>query len=185
MCSTATRIRSTPTPTRIPVDHEAAEPAPDDAHPDDTHPDYVEYAEVEEADQYEAEEASDSGRHAAVNLEESQSMWRLDMGEIGAPRRRRAVEEPDEVPVVPDEDVTLEPAQDLQSDTHEDEGQARPAIHLPLADPYQAPEGYVIKANTHSGLYYTPDSELYEHTIPEVWFASEELAQANGFHKAE
>ncbi|BBZ75367.1 hypothetical protein MANY_07040 [Mycolicibacterium anyangense] len=173
------------TPTRIPVDHEAAEPAPDDAHPDDTHPDYVEYAEVEEADQYEAEEASDSGRHAAVNLEESQSMWRLDMGEIGAPRRRRAVEEPDEVPVVPDEDVTLEPAQDLQSDTHEDEGQARPAIHLPLADPYQAPEGYVIKANTHSGLYYTPDSELYEHTIPEVWFASEELAQANGFHKAE
>lgn len=43
----------------------------------------------------------------------------------------------------------------------------------------------MIKANTHSGLYYTPDSELYDHTIPEVWFASEELAQANGFHKAE
>jgi uncharacterized protein with LGFP repeats len=60
----------------------------------------------------------------------------------------------------------------------------RPAIHLPLADPLQAPEGYVIKGNTHSGLYYTPDSVLYDNTIPEVWFASEELAQANGFVKA-
>jgi uncharacterized protein with LGFP repeats len=62
---------------------------------------------------------------------------------------------------------------------------ARPAIHLPLSDPYQPPEGYPIKANTHSGLYYTPDCDLYDHTVPEVWFASEELAQANGFVKAE
>ena len=60
----------------------------------------------------------------------------------------------------------------------------RPAIHLPLADPYQAPEGYFIKANTHSGLYYTPDSALYDNTLPEVWFASEEVAQANGFVRA-
>lgn len=60
----------------------------------------------------------------------------------------------------------------------------RPAIHLPLADPYQAPEGYVIKANTHSGLYYTPESALYDNTLPEVWFATEELARANGFVKA-
>ena len=60
----------------------------------------------------------------------------------------------------------------------------RPAIHLPLADPYQAPEGYVIKANTHSGLYYTPESALYDNTLPEVWFATEELARANGFAKA-
>ena len=60
----------------------------------------------------------------------------------------------------------------------------RPPIHLPLADPYQAPEGYYIKGNTHSGLYYTPESALYDNTIPEVWFASEDLAQANGFVKA-
>jgi len=60
----------------------------------------------------------------------------------------------------------------------------RPAIHLPLADPYQAPDGYSIKGNTHSGMYYTPDSALYDNTIPEVWFASEELAQANGFVRA-
>ena len=60
----------------------------------------------------------------------------------------------------------------------------RPAIHLPLADPYQAPDGYRIKGNTHSGLYYTPDSALYDNTLPEVWFASEDLALANGFVKA-
>jgi hypothetical protein len=60
----------------------------------------------------------------------------------------------------------------------------RPAIHLPLSDPYQAPDGYWIKGNTHSGLYYTPDSVLYDNTIPEVWFASEDVAQANGFVRA-
>ena len=65
-----------------------------------------------------------------------------------------------------------------------DEEPWRPAIHLPLADPYQAPEGYFIKANTHSGLYYTPESALYDNTLPEVWFASEDVAEANGFVRA-
>ena len=113
-------------------------------------------------------------------------MWTLDMDEIGTPRRRRAAEEPfaQLVPEAPVEEVTVEPEESPQPEEHP-QGASKPAIHLPLADPYQAPEGYVIKANTHSGLYYTPDSALYDHTIPEVWFASEELAQANGFIKAE
>ncbi len=37
------------------------------------------------------------------------------------------------------------------------------AIHLPLADPYQAPTGYPIKADTKSGLYWAPESDLYDH----------------------
>jgi uncharacterized protein with LGFP repeats len=74
---------------------------------------------------------------------------------------------------------------DTSSDPDLEPDPSRPAIHLPLSDPYQPPEGYPIKANTHSGLYYTPDCDLYDHTVPEVWFASEELAQANGFVKAE
>lgn len=78
-----------------------------------------------------------------------------------------------------DEDDDEEEADDRSADA------GRPAIHLPLADPYRAPDGYPIKANTHSGLYYTPDCDLYDDTVPEVWFASEELAQANGFMKAE
>jgi len=62
---------------------------------------------------------------------------------------------------------------------------AQPAVHLPLSDPYQAPEGFPIKANTVSGLYYTPDNPLYHDTLAEVWFATETIAQANGFLKAE
>ncbi|WP_430623668.1 LGFP repeat-containing protein [Mycolicibacterium sphagni] len=160
-----------------------------------------EYAEIEEIE--EADQVSDSGRHAVVNLGESQSMWRLDVGEIGRPGRRRRAE-PDDEPepepepeefaeaeIVEPEDIDdeaqpiTEPAEIQQSDVPAGAASSRPAIHLPLSDPYQAPEGYVIKANTHSGLYYTPDSALYDHTVPEVWFASEELAQANGFLKAE
>jgi len=107
-------------------------------------------------------------------------MWKLDLDEVGWPRHRRAAPEvPDwtadvEADVLPFEPLVERPAQEPW----------RPAIHLPLADPYQAPEGYWIKGNTHSGLYYTPDSELYENTLPEVWFASEDLAQANGFVRA-
>jgi uncharacterized protein with LGFP repeats len=58
------------------------------------------------------------------------------------------------------------------------------AIHLPMDDPYQVPDGYPVKANASFGLYYMPDSALYEDTLAEIWFASEEIAQANGFHKA-
>ncbi|QEN14926.1 LGFP repeat-containing protein [Mycolicibacterium sp. ELW1] len=182
------------TPTRIPA--EAAETGGYEAEEADEVPAELEYAEVEEVE--DDDESSDSGRHAAVNLGESQSMWRLDMGELGTPRRRRAAEP--ETPLAPEpapeeilesdvvdieEEDSTQPAEVLQSDVHAEAAANRPAIHLPLSDPYQAPEGYVVKANTHSGLYYTPDSALYDHTVPEVWFASEELAQANGFHKAE
>lgn len=61
----------------------------------------------------------------------------------------------------------------------------RPTIHLPLNDPYQAPDGYPIKASARFGLYYTPGSELYHDTIAEIWLSSEEVAQANGFVKAD
>ncbi len=59
------------------------------------------------------------------------------------------------------------------------------AIHLPLDDRYQVPDGYPVKANASSGLYYMPDSALYEDTLAEIWFLSEEIAQANGFTKAQ
>ncbi|MHA7650514.1 LGFP repeat-containing protein [Mycobacterium sp. ML2] len=63
---------------------------------------------------------------------------------------------------------------------------ARPTIHLPLDDdPYRAPEGYPIKASARFGLYYTPTSALYHDTLAEIWFASESVAQANGFVKAD
>ncbi len=61
----------------------------------------------------------------------------------------------------------------------------RPTIHLPLEDPYQVPDGYPIKASARFGLYYTPGSDLYHDTLAELWLASEEVAQANGFVKAD
>jgi uncharacterized protein with LGFP repeats len=59
------------------------------------------------------------------------------------------------------------------------------AIHLPMDDPYQVPDGYPVKANASFGVYYTPESKLYEDTLAEIWFATEEIAQANGFVKAD
>jgi uncharacterized protein with LGFP repeats len=58
------------------------------------------------------------------------------------------------------------------------------AIHLPMDDPYQVPDGYPVKAHASSGLYYMPDNALYDETMAEIWFASEDIAQANGFHRA-
>ncbi|WP_234783017.1 LGFP repeat-containing protein [Mycolicibacter sinensis] len=59
-----------------------------------------------------------------------------------------------------------------------------PVMHLPLDDPYQQPDGYPIKANIGSGLYYTPQNALYDDTLAEIWFASEDAARLNGFTRA-
>lgn len=61
---------------------------------------------------------------------------------------------------------------------------SHPVMHLPLDDPYQQPAGYPIKANIGSGLYYTPQNALYDDTLAEIWFATEEAARLNGFTKA-
>jgi uncharacterized protein with LGFP repeats len=75
-------------------------------------------------------------------------------------------------------------------DTEEDQAAGagaagHPTIRLPLDDPYEVPDGYPIKANASFGLYYTPGSPLYQDTLAEFWLSSEEVAQANGFTKAD
>jgi large subunit ribosomal protein L17 len=50
----------------------------------------------------------------------------------------------------------------------------------PLADG-SAPEGFDIKGNTDSMKYHTPESPWYDQTVPEVWFATQEAAEAAGF----
>lgn len=47
------------------------------------------------------------------------------------------------------------------------------------------PEGYEIKGNERSKKYHLPGGNGYDRTIPEVWFASEEAAEAAGFTKAQ
>jgi uncharacterized membrane protein len=45
----------------------------------------------------------------------------------------------------------------------------------------QPPDGYGIKANTKSGLYWVPGAPGYDEADVEIWFASEEFAVTNGF----
>lgn len=59
-----------------------------------------------------------------------------------------------------------------------------PAIHLPLDDPDEAPAGYPVKGSMRTGTYHTPGSTSYESATAEIWFASAELAEANGFTRA-
>jgi len=47
-----------------------------------------------------------------------------------------------------------------------------------------APKGHDIKGNEDSMKYHLPDGQWYEATVAEVWFDTEETAQAAGFTKA-
>jgi large subunit ribosomal protein L17 len=45
------------------------------------------------------------------------------------------------------------------------------------------PEGFAIKGT--DGVYHEPETELYDRTVAEVWFATAEDAEAAGFSKPE
>ncbi len=47
------------------------------------------------------------------------------------------------------------------------------------------PEGFTIKGNERSKKYHVEGSAGYDRTIAEVWFSTEEAAQAAGFTKAQ
>lgn len=49
----------------------------------------------------------------------------------------------------------------------------------------EPPEGFIIKGNERSKKYHVPESGGYERTIADVWFNSEDAAQAAGFSKAQ
>jgi hypothetical protein len=104
-----------------------------------------------------SEPEPDSGRHSAVALDEPQN----------------ELLEPEAVPT---------PASHVSAS---DPASAQTAIHLPLDDPYLAPTGYPIKADTKSGLYWGPESDLYDHIPAEIYFVNEQVAMANGFVEAD
>jgi large subunit ribosomal protein L17 len=45
------------------------------------------------------------------------------------------------------------------------------------------PEGFPIKGNASSSLYHEPDTQYYDQTDADVWFATAEAAEAAGFSK--
>lgn len=102
-----------------------------------------------------SDQETNSGRHAAIHV--------------------------DELPT----DFDAEPEPEEEQEAADTPPSAQTAIHLPLSDPFLAPTGYPIKADTNSGMYWTPDSDLYDHVPAEVYFVNEEFARANGFVKAD
>ena len=74
------------------------------------------------------------------------------------------------------------------------EALAAPKAKKAAAGPYGAgshdklddgsePDGFPVKGNESSKLYHVPGSSHYARTNAEVWFASEEAAEAAGFAK--
>jgi large subunit ribosomal protein L17 len=59
-----------------------------------------------------------------------------------------------------------------------------PGSHVLLEDASTAPEGFPVKGNEGSMKYHTPDGQWFDQTTAEVWFDTEESAQAAGFTKA-
>ena len=59
-----------------------------------------------------------------------------------------------------------------------------PDSHVLLENADQAPEGFAVKGNEDSMKYHLPETQWYDQTTAEVWFRSEEAAQAAGFSKA-
>jgi large subunit ribosomal protein L17 len=55
---------------------------------------------------------------------------------------------------------------------------------VPLENADKAPEGFPVKGNEGSMKYHTPDGQWFDQTTAEVWFDTEESAQAAGFTKA-
>src|SRR3712207_1717532 len=70
---------------------------------------------------------------------------------------------------------------EVEESTATEAGPYGEGSHAPLDDPQEAPAGFPIKGNADSMLYHVPGSSHYGQTVAEVWFASEEAAEAAGF----
>ncbi|MGD9620378.1 MAG: LGFP repeat-containing protein [Mycolicibacterium sp.] len=135
-----------------------------------------------------AHESEDAFRELAVDQEDPDA---VDTAPTRIPTAAEVASQDDQVPTDEDEPSELldrEPVADTgrhaRIDVDEDLP-AAPAVHLPLGDPNEVPDGYPIKADTRSGLYWTPDSVDYDEAPAEIWFASEEMARTNGFVQGE
>ena len=123
----------------------------------------------DDEDVLELQEDPDAVDTAPTRIESDEAATRIESDEAAT-----RIESDEAVPSGGHKAVVLdEPASDRMS------------VHLPLEDPYEVPEGYPIKADTKLGLYWAPDSALYESARAEIWFASEGFALTNGFLRAD
>jgi large subunit ribosomal protein L17 len=91
-------------------------------------------------------------------------------------------EKPAEAPV--EESKVETPAADVEVEesTSDDEHPYGDGSHAAPEDGSQ-PEGFPVKGNADSMLYHEPDTQYYDRTVAEVWFATAEAAEAAGFSK--
>ncbi|GAA2181871.1 hypothetical protein GCM10009785_18720 [Brooklawnia cerclae] len=97
----------------------------------------------------------------------------------------------DDVKTEPDVDTTTPTSDEQAAEAMDAEGGAQ-ADDAPSAGSYgegayvgsEPPEGYTIKGNERSMKYHTSSAAGYERTNADVWFNSEEAAQAAGFTRA-
>jgi large subunit ribosomal protein L17 len=82
-----------------------------------------------------------------------------------------------------DEPTETGPAEDAAA-TAEGEGGPYGQDSAAALEDGNAPEGFEIKGNVASMKYHQPDGQWYEQTNADVWFRTEEAAQAAGFTKA-
>lgn len=95
---------------------------------------------------------------------------------VGVPIEER------EEPVDPDDEPPSGPPSGRHAAIQLQETTAtRTAFRIASDDQFNAPDGYPIKADTRTGVYWTPDSSRYGQAQAEIWFASEEFALTNGF----
>jgi large subunit ribosomal protein L17 len=76
--------------------------------------------------------------------------------------------------------IVIEADETSDSDGADESAPYGEGSHAPLEDDSQ-PEGFPIKGNADSMLYHVPDSPFYDQTVPEVWFATTDAAEAAGF----
>jgi gas vesicle protein len=125
-----------------------------------------------------ATEVVDDVKEQAADLAEAASAKVEDVTEDVA---EKAAEVKDDI------EDKLEKLADEADDA--DGGDAAPLAGSPYGDGSYAgdepPQGFDIKGNDRSMKYHVPGSAAYERTIAEVWFNSEEAAQAAGFVRAQ
>jgi uncharacterized protein with LGFP repeats len=131
------------------------------------------------------DEREHSGRHAALNPDTGKSVWTAPDDDSYLPGPQSLFAPVHSAVPPPAEWEDTDSTAEVMAPDIDHEVVAPPAIHLPLANPHEAPEGYPIKGSMRSSSYFTPDSAGYDETVAEIWFATEELAQANGFSKAD
>jgi len=156
-------------------------------------------SETEIAPEHEAPEGEFSEGEAPVGefLEHEAPEGEVSEGEVSEGEVSEGKVSADDAVVTPDDEpsaepdreplvavVDREPVTDIGRHARIDVEEPAPsatALRLPLDDPTEIPEGYPIKADTGSGMYWAPGSADYDEAPAEIWFASEEMARTNGF----